>query len=108
MDKILYFFGSGFSAPLGFTTTSNFLSRAKDIYYDDPGKFEHFEKVIKVVNSMSVIKNYYEADMFNVEEILSVLEMSDELKSKNTRPLFTKFIVDVINASMPYLGLTRH
>jgi len=32
MDKVVYFLGAGFSAPLGLPVTSNFIVKSKDMY----------------------------------------------------------------------------
>ena len=47
-DKIVYLLGAGFSAPLGLPLVSNFISKSKDLYFEQPGKYSHFLEVHKL------------------------------------------------------------
>jgi hypothetical protein len=76
MDKVVYFLGAGFSAPLGLPVTNNFLVKSKDIYAADSDRYAHFSEVFKTIRELSIIKNYYQADLFNIEEVLSILDMA--------------------------------
>ena len=75
---------------------SNFLTKSKDMYFEDPNKYPHFARVLEVIQEMSVIKNYYETDLFNIEEILSILEMGEYLRGNQLKDDFLKYIIDVI------------
>ena len=52
---------------------------------------------------MSIIKNYYQANLFNIEDILSVLEMGEYLEGKPLKDVFLKYITDVIAYYTPEL-----
>jgi hypothetical protein len=100
MDKVVYLLGAGFSAPLGLPVMNDFLIKAKDLFASDPLKFEHFGNVFKRIEKMHVAKSYYEADLMNIEEILSILEMGERIDGSDTE-FFTRFLCDVIIAYTP-------
>jgi hypothetical protein len=101
MDKVVYFFGAGFSAPLGLPVMSNFLIKSKDLYFANPGEFAHFKDVFEMIRAMSVSKNYFDTDLFNIEEILSILEMGKQLEGKRLEESFVRYLVDVVKHSTP-------
>jgi hypothetical protein len=101
MNKVVYFLGAGFSAPLGLPLMSNFLIKSKDMYSLYPTRFEHFKSVFDVIKEMSVSKNYFETDLFNIEEILSILEMRQQIDGPTTRDTFVKYLIDVIEYYTP-------
>jgi NAD-dependent SIR2 family protein deacetylase len=72
MERIVYLLGAGFSAPLGLPVMSNFYFKSQDMFLTDPEKYGHFKDVFDTIRDMSIIKNYYDANLFNIEEILSV------------------------------------
>jgi hypothetical protein len=45
---------------------------------------------------MSVSKNYFETDLFIIEEILSILEMRQQIDGPTTRAEFVRYLIDVI------------
>lgn len=103
MEKVVYFIGAGFSAPLGLPVMNNFLVKSKDMFSIYPNEYKHFRDVFDTIQEMSVAKNYYETDLFNIEEILSILEMEDYLqenKRKRTKT-FQKYLADVIEYYTP-------
>ena len=75
MEKVTYILGAGFSAPLGLPVMQDFLAKSKDLYFSDPRRYRHFQRVFELVRNLSITKNYFDADLFNIEEILSILEM---------------------------------
>lgn len=102
MERVVYFLGAGFSAPLGLPLTSNFLEKSKDLYFSDPHKHAHFGLVLETIAEMSVVKNYYATDLHNIEEILSILEMRQSLgRRKRLRAAFLRYIADVVNHYTP-------
>lgn len=101
MDKVLYVIGAGFSAPLGVPTMRNFLFRSKDLYFSNPEKYQHFQKVFETITNLSKIKNYYDADLFNIEEILSIIEMNQFLDGGPLHADFINYIKDVIRSYTP-------
>jgi hypothetical protein len=101
MEKVVYLLGAGFSAPLGLPVMSNFLIKSKDAFAQDPGKYAHFSKVFDTINAMHACKSYFEADLFNIEEILSILEMQEGLEKSPAARSFTQYIKDVIQHYTP-------
>ena len=73
-SKVVYILGAGFSAPLGLPVMSDFLSRSKDLYFEDSQRFKHFDKVFQEIRHMAQAKNYLDIDLFNIEQILSILD----------------------------------
>lgn len=101
MQRVVYILGAGFSAPLGIPVVRHFLMRAKDLYFADRSKFAHFESVLKAVRALDSVKNYLHADLFNIEEVFSIIEMQRQLGEDV--PDFAKFIADVVQATTPHL-----
>jgi len=107
MDKVVYFLGAGFSAPLGLPVMTNFLIKSKDMYFSNPSRFKHFESVFEVITKMSVSKNYFETDLFNIEEILSILEMRQQIDGPDKRDTFVKYLIDVVEHFTPAVELRK-
>ncbi len=100
-DRVVYVLGAGFSAPLGLPVMSNFLMKSKDMYFSNPEGFGYFKEVFDAIATMSVSKNYYDANLFNIEEILSIAEMQELVGGGRLRRNFEKYIVDVIGHFTP-------
>ncbi len=100
-DRVVYVLGAGFSAPLGLPVMSNFLMKSKDMYFSDPEGFGYFKEVFDAIATMSVSKNYYDANLFNIEEILSIAEMQELVGGGRIRRNFEKYILDVIGHFTP-------
>ncbi len=103
MDNVVYILGAGFSAPLGLPVMGNFLEKSKDLYFSDPETFSHFQSLFDEINKMAVSKNYFETDLFNIEEILSILEMQSQLTGTRLNEDFIRYIKDVIEEHTPLL-----
>ena len=101
MDKVVYIIGAGFSAPLGIPVMGNFLFKSKDLYFYNPDKYAHFKQVFETIKKLSVAKNYYDCDLFNIEEILSIIEMNEFLEGNKLKIDFIKYIKDVISFYTP-------
>lgn len=101
MENVVYLLGAGFSAPLGLPVMSNFLEKSKDLYFSDPIKYKNFENVFKTIREMSIAKNYFSTDLFNIEEILSIIEMKEGLNRKIRKRFFVDYIIQVINNFTP-------
>jgi hypothetical protein len=101
MRNIVYLLGAGFSAPLGLPTISNFYWKAKDLYENDRKKFAHFSRSFDLMDSFGRLKTFMKADLENIEEILSILEMAETLSSPLSSQTFSKFISEVIVAYTP-------
>jgi hypothetical protein len=100
MTRVVYLLGAGFSAPLGLPVMRDFVVKSKDMFASHPKEFRHFEKIFALIKEMSSAKSYYSADLFNIEEILSILKMSERVGGRSTKR-FVKYIVDVINFYTP-------
>ena len=101
MDRIVYLLGAGFSAPHKIPTMSGFYLRSKDMYFQDPQKYKAFFSVFRKVAEMAKAKNYYSTDLFNIEEILSILEMEESIGAGKYRKAFVKYISDVVADNTP-------
>lgn len=101
MEHVVYILGAGFSAPLGIPVMSNFIEKSKDLYFSEPEKFSHFQSIYDSIQKMSFIKNYYNTDLFNIEEILSLIEMENVTNQDLKKESFTQFLTDVIENYTP-------
>ena len=101
MEKIVYLIGAGFSAPLGLPLMSNFITKSKDMMDADPKKYQYFEEIVDEFDSLSKTKNYYHSNLFNIEEVLSILEMSKVIKNK--LDLFNKMLGDPTKKLLRYI-----
>jgi hypothetical protein len=102
MERVVYLLGAGFSAPLGLPVVHNFLERSKDLYFGDPEKHKHFVRIFETINELSVCKNYFTTDLFNIEDVLSLLDMRSLLTNEDeTRKTFVQYIADVIRGCTP-------
>jgi len=101
MENVVYILGAGFSAPLGLPVMSNFLMRAKDMFAANPEEYSHFKSVFGTIKKLSVAKNYYDTNLFNIEEILSILEMEGYLLGSAQKRKFIEFLASVIRRYTP-------
>jgi len=97
MENVVYFLGAGFSAPLGIPVMRNFYEKSKDMYFNDKEKYKHFLHVINTFNEYNLIKSFYDSNLFNIEELLSILEMGERFKRGTLKQIFLQYISDVIN-----------
>ncbi len=101
MEKVVYILGAGFSAPLGLPVISNFLERAKNMYFSDTEKYKYFKDIFDKIKNMAAVKNYYDSDQTNIEELFSLLEMERVIGKINMNISFDQFICDVIKYYTP-------
>lgn len=100
-ERVVYILGAGFSAPLGLPLMSTFLSRSKDLFAKEPAKYVAlFKPIFDEVDRMAKAKNYYSADLFNIEELLSLLEMGAFANANRRAVEFKEYICAVIEGSM--------
>jgi len=100
-EKVVYLIGAGFSAPLGLPTMSNFIRKSRALLNENRKRYQHFERVLKMTD-LAIAKDYFNTDLGNIEEILSILDMRAQLEddphlSKAAR----KYIIDVIKRYTP-------
>jgi hypothetical protein len=103
INKVVYVLGAGFSAPLGLPVMSNFIIKSKDLYFHAPEQYGHFKNVFDLIDKLSPSKSYFNTDLFNIEEILSILEMGTFLEGRRIggEGIFTDYIIDVVKAFTP-------
>ncbi|MGE5574109.1 MAG: SIR2 family protein [Bacteroidota bacterium] len=99
--NVVYVLGAGFSAPLGLPVMSNFLLLSKDLYFSKPAEYRYFADVFHQIAEMSSLKNYYRADLYNIEEILSILEMQSFVGGDTLAEGFRRYISATIEAYTP-------
>ncbi|HKP51014.1 MAG TPA: hypothetical protein VJ183_00015 [Chloroflexia bacterium] len=104
METVVYLLGAGFSAPLGLPVMQNFRLKSQEMYFANIHKYAHFTDVFDTLKDLSVVKNFFNADLYNIEEILSILEMDDHLKGRRLRESFTQYIADVITHYTPEMA----
>jgi len=80
---------------------SNFLEKSKDLYFLNEDKYEHFYGVFSKIGELSACKNFYNADLFNIEEVLSILEMKSQLDDDSFFDAYVRYIIDVIGYYTP-------
>lgn len=108
MERIVYVLGAGFSANLGLPVISNFREKSQSLYLEDGEKFAHFRGVFDAIKKLSAIKNFYDVDLYNIEEILSLLAMSDFVDGgKSLQEQFTRYIQEVILACTPNIPVLQ-
>lgn len=76
MDKKTYILGAGFSRYAGLPLMNDFYFKSKDIYpnlVEDDKK--SFDKVFEYFDDFSKVKHIMNADFYNIEELLSIIEM---------------------------------
>jgi len=78
----------------------DFLLKSKDMFATDPRHYASSRKVFALIDQMGSIQSYYQANLFNIEEILSILEMDQQVAGKRSRR-FAKYIADVIRFYTP-------
>ena len=89
MERVVYILGAGFSAPLGLPVMGNFLSMSRDMFYGTDGdRYRHFNKVFERIGQMHVSKGFFNVDLTNIEEVLSILEMETSMEGGKTQSLF--------------------
>ena len=108
MEKVVYILGAGFSAPLGLPVMSNFIEKSKDMYFKEKDKYKHFEDVYKEIEKLSTVKKYYDSDLFNIEEILSIFETEKYVGKSSKNISFIDFIADVISYFTPKFDLINN
>jgi hypothetical protein len=101
MERVVYILGAGFSAPLGVPTVRTFLERARDLYFSNTEKYEHFKKIFEDIQSLARTAVLFKSDLFDLEEVLSILQTEEELEGSNRADAFIRLIRDVVSDSTP-------
>jgi hypothetical protein len=105
MEKIVYILGAGFSAPLGLPVMSNFLEKARDQYFAHPDTYDYFKEIEDEMNQIHKAANYYQTNVFNIEDILSILEfrahLDDSGNGEQRLDSFKRYLSKVIEFYTP-------
>ncbi len=110
MEKIVYILGAGFSAPLGLPVMRNFLEKSKDQYFAFPEKYAHFKSIFeRELKQVHIASDHYQTNVFNIEDILSILEfrarLDDSEEGAKRLGDFVKYLKDVITFYTPIADL---
>ncbi len=106
--RVVYFLGAGFSQPLGVPTIREFLDRARDQQSGhSTGKYAYFGPLLKRVEGLYKAGSFFDSDMRNIEEILSLLEADAFVNEPDLKDQFIKFICDVITFHTPPLASVK-
>lgn len=107
-EKVVYLLGAGFSAPLGLPVMSDFLFKSRDQYFAVPADYSYFAEVFEVIRKLADVKNYFKADLFNIEEILSILEMQRHLgRGEAESHDYIKYLCDVVQYYTPAFSVVN-
>jgi hypothetical protein len=101
MKNIVYILGAGFSKPLGLPLMNDFWQKSKDMIQTDSEKYGYFKTVHDKINQLDSTYKYFDYDSHNLEDVLSVLEVSETIGEGSNLDLFKKYIVDVIRYNTP-------
>jgi hypothetical protein len=95
MKNVVYILGTGFSAYAGLPLMSNFIDKAKDIYFSNPDYKENkkIKQAFDLIRDYSYIKNIMNSNLLNIEELLSIYDMrqfASKTRKKNIMIDFMK------------------
>jgi hypothetical protein len=96
-ENVVYILGAGFSAPLGIPTLRNFWEKSKAMIRDDNTTYGYFTDLLAKMSETVRAANYFQYENWNIEEALSMLEISETLESSETLQQFKQYICDVVN-----------
>jgi hypothetical protein len=103
MERVVYLLGAGFSAPLGLPVMSNFLEKSRDMFSKHPDRYQYFPNLFEQIKKFSFVKNYYNSDLFNIEEIFSIVEMASQLEGEALKDDFINYLSDVVEFYTPLI-----
>jgi len=101
-EHIVYLLGAGFSAPLGLPVMANFVSKSKDQFEAERDKYKNFRDVFDLFENLAKVRTFYESDLSNIEEVLSILAIGDFREGVSKRS-FIEYLADVISYHTPKL-----
>lgn len=101
MENVLYILGAGFSAPLSIPTMGDFISKSKGMYALSPEKYSYFHDVFVGMDQIGGVQRYLSCNTFNLEEVLSVLEMRAFIEGTEFADMFKQYIAEVISYHTP-------
>ncbi len=92
-QSVVFFIGAGFSAPFGLPVMSNFIDKARDLFFYDPTKYKSIGKTLELISKYSSVKNYLNVNLHNIEDLLSIAYMESAI-TKKSRSM--KLVIDFI------------
>jgi hypothetical protein len=98
---VVYILGAGFSQPLGIPTIASFLDRAKTLRGGDSQAFAYFDNIFETIKVLERAHNFFRTDRTSIEDLLTMLDLKDELEGTTDSQLFKQFICDVVLSSTP-------
>lgn len=104
MEKTTYIIGAGFSRYANLPLMNDFYFHSKDVYskLTEESDKKSFQKVFKYFDDFSKVKHTMDADFYNIEELLSIIEM-DSFVNGNKRIYkdYLNYLKKVIELSTP-------
>ncbi|SRR6266480_3874496 len=105
---VVYVLGAGFSQPLGIPTVASFLDRAKTLQQGDPETFAYFDGIFDTIKVLERAHNFYRTDRTSIEDLLTMLDLKDELEGTTQSQGFKKFICDVVTSYTPKIEMNAN
>lgn len=106
-ERVVYFLGAGFSAPLGLPVMADFYNTAQDMFHADPKRYGYVPDILGAAAAISPVKSYYRSDLLHIEEILTILETDAWLKQEDLSKTFRQLIADVIRFRTPEFSVDK-
>ena len=76
-DKNVYILGAGFSKELGLPLQDDFILIAREVYFRDPNRYKHFEKVFRYQDELSRMRKY----LFPCKKLIPLIPRYNTLDS---------------------------
>jgi len=99
-DKNVYILGAGFSKELGLPLQDDFLLAAKEVYFKDPKKYKHFEKVFQYQDQLSKMRKFLNYPLWNLEQLFNLVEMDLFYSGNDTVKQIKNDFVNLINDTL--------
>src|SRR5579859_7870161 len=93
---VVYILRAGFSQPLGIPTVASFLDRAKTLRQGGSEKFAYFDGIFDTIKELERAHNFFRTDRTSIEDLLTMLDLKDELEGTTQSEDFKNFICDVV------------
>lgn len=100
-ELVVYLLGAGFSAPLGLPVMGTFYEKAMDMLRADPSRYDYFNEVIALRDRFAAVRSYFNAELLNIEELLSMHQMEADLANRPAGDLAERFVRDVVEWYTP-------
>lgn len=108
MKNIVYILGAGFSAPLNIPTMSQFIFTSRSLInlIHDENELKQHKSALDILNHLYSIKSIADIDLYNIENVFSVICAQSLIEKKqenivSEKEIFENFIKRVIRLSTP-------